>query len=525
MADIVENQTVAETAPQSRRWFQLSFPTAFTILFFLTILAVIATWLIPAGQYSKLTFNQETNVFSVTSPQGEVKTVPGNQRSLNNLGIKIKYEQFKNGAISKPVSIPGTYERLKSKPAGVEKIPVAMVQGTMEAVDIMVFIFTLGGLIGVVRATGAFESGLMALTKRTKGHEFILVFVMSMFTALSGTLCGLEEEAVAFYPIMCPVFIAMGYDAIVTMGAIYLADAMGITMSISNPFSVVIASDTAGVPFTEGIWWRVSGFVVGTFVVVSYLYWYSRRVKTNPEFSYTWKDRDAFMKQWGVSSSETIPFTWKRGVILVLFFMSFPIMVWGVMAQHWDFSLMAASFLTIAIIIIFLSLLGKDRLNEKRLVDAFSEGASSLVSVSLIIGLARGINAVLNQSFISDTILEEATHLVSGMSGPWFIIMMLLIFFLLGFVVPSSSGLAVLSMPIMAPLADSVGIPRWIIVCAYQWGQYAMLYLAPTGLVMATLQLLNMRYTHWVKFVWPIVVFVLVFGAAMLVAQTMIYGH
>ena len=115
--------------------------------------------------------------------------------------------------------------------------------------------------------------------------------------------------------------------------------------------------------------------------------------------------------------------------------------------------------------------------------------------------------------------------MVSGMSGPLFIIIMMFIFFVLGFVVPSSSGLAVLSMPIMAPLADSVGIPRWIIVCAYQWGQYAMLYLAPTGLVMATLQMLDMKYSHWLKFVWPMVVFVLVFGGGMLVAQTLIYAH
>ena len=158
-------------------------------------------------------------------------------------------------------------------------------------------------------------------------------------------------------------------------------------------------------------------------------------------------------------------------------------------------------------------------------MDAFSNGASSLVAVSLIIGLARGINSILKEGYVSDTILYGATKLVSGMSGPLFIIIMMFIFFVLGFVVPSSSGLAVLSMPIMAPLADSVGIPRWIIVCAYQWGQYAMLYLAPTGLVMATLQMLDMKYSHWLKFVWPMVVFVLVFGGGMLVAQTLIYGH
>ena len=109
------------------------------------------------------------------------------------------------------------------------------------------------------------------------------------------------------------------------------------------------------------------------------------------------------------------------------------------------------------------------------------------------------------------------------MNGPFFILVMLFIFFILGFIVPSSSGLAVLSMPILAPLADSVNIPRFVVVTAYQFGQYAMLFLAPTGLVMATLQMLDMKYSHWLKFVWPVVVFVLVFGGSILVAQVLIY--
>lgn len=111
-----------------------------------------------------------------------------------------------------------------------------------------------------------------------------MVFAMSIFMVISGTLCGLEEEAVAFYPIMCPIFIAMGYDAIVTMGVIFLAGFMGVTMSISNPFSVVIASNTAGVPFTEGVWWRIGGCIVGSAVVIGYLYWYAKKSKPIPSF-------------------------------------------------------------------------------------------------------------------------------------------------------------------------------------------------------------------------------------------------
>ena len=131
---------------------------------------------------------------------------------------------------------------------------------------------------------------------------------------------------------------------------------------------------------------------------------------------------------------------------------------------------------------------------------------------------------MLDQGLISDTLLYWSSNAGQGMQGPVFIIVMMLLFFLLGFVVPSSSGLAVLAMPIMAPLADTVGIDRASVVCAYQWGQYAMLYLAPTGLVLATLTMLDMKYSKWVKFVWPMVLFVLVFGGVLLVAQVLVAG-
>jgi len=346
--------------------------------------------------------------------------------------------------------------------------------------------------------------------------------MVSLLMVLGGTSCGLEEEAVAFYPILVPVFLALGYDSIICVGAIFLAGSMGTTFSTINPFSVVIASNAAGIVFTEGLAWRVFGCVVGAAVVIGYLWWYAKKIKANPAASYTWEDHEEFNAQWALkSTNEGFEFNWQKKLILILFVAAFPIMVWGVMSQGWWFPTMAASFLAITIIIMLLSLFGKSRLNEKALVDAFTEGSSSLVGVSLIIGLARGINYVMEQGKISDTLLYYSSNMVEGMSGPLFILAMLVIFFFLGFIVPSSSGLAVLSMPIFAPLADTVGMPRWIIVCAYQWGQYAMLFLAPTGLVMATLQMLDMKYSHWLKFVWPMVAFVLGFGGLMLVAQVL----
>lgn len=303
------------------------------------------------------------------------------------------------------------------------------------------------------------------------------------------------------------------------LGAIFLAASMGTTFSTINPFSVVIASNAAGIPFTEGLIFRAVGCLVGTLVVIGYLHWYCKKIKANPAFSYTYEDRDSFRARFLKEGAldEGVPFTLRRKIILTLFILAFPLTVWGVSMAGWWFPQMAASFLAVAIIIMFIS-----GLKEKEAVEAFTQGASELVAVSLIIGLARGVNLVLDQGMISDTILAYASDLVSGMHGAVFAVAQMLVFTLLGLVVPSSSGLAVLSMPIMAPLADTVMIPRYIVVSAYNWGQYAMLFLAPTGLVLVTLQMLGIQFNQWVRFVLPMVGFVLGFGALMLVVQVML---
>ncbi|HDZ8894500.1 TPA: YfcC family protein [Aeromonas dhakensis] len=477
----------AEPNTQTRR----QFPTAFTILFLIMLLAIALTWIIPAGAYAKLSYNTASHMLTINTPQGETRRVPATQDELTRLDINIGVEQFVNGTIRKPIAIPGTYERLAQAPKGLSDVAVSMVKGTIEGADIIVFILVLGGLIGVINKTGAFNAGLVALSRKTRGNEFLFVALVCFVMALGGTTCGLEEEAVAFYPILVPIFLALGYDAIVCVGAIFLAASMGTTFSTINPFSVVIG----------------------------YLYWYCKKIKANPAFSYTYEDRESFRARFLKEGSldEGVPFTLRRKIILTLFILAFPLMVWGVSMAGWWFPQMAASFLAVAIVIIFIS-----GLKEKEAVEAFTQGASELVAVSLIIGLARGVNLVLDQGMISDTILAYASSLVAGMHGAVFAVAQMLVFTLLGLVVPSSSGLAVLSMPIMAPLADTVMIPRYIVVSAYNWGQYAMLFLAPTGLVLVTLQMLGIQFNQWVRFVLPMVGFVLGFGALMLVAQVML---
>ena len=297
---------------------------------------------------------------------------------------------------------------------------------------------------------------------------------------------------------------------------------MGTAFSTINPFSVVIASNAAGIPFTEGMGFRTLGLILGGACVIAYMYWYCKKLRANPEFSYTYDDRQAFYDLYmkDIDPNATVEFTFRRKLILILFSGAFPLMVWGVMFGGWWFPQMAASFLAITIIIMFIS-----GLPEKDVVNGFTHGASELVGVALIIGLARAVNIILEQGMISDTILDYMTHLVDGMNGSVFIIGQLLIFIFLGLVVPSSSGLAVLAMPIMAPLADTVGIPRDIVVSAYNWGQYIMLFLAPTGLVLVTLQMLGIPFNKWLKFVMPIVGCQFVISSILLLTQVFMYAQ
>ncbi len=497
------------------------FPSAFSILFVILIIAVGLTWIIPAGSYSKLTYNASSNQFIVKTYQQPDKVLPATKESLDNLNIKIELKNFTDGIIRKPIAIPGSYQRVEQNPKGAQDIAISMVEGTIEAADVMVFIFVLGGMIGIINKTGAFNAGLSALARRTKGNEFFIVFSVCVLMAIGGTTCGIEEEAVAFYPILVPVFLALGYDAIVCVGAIFLASSMGTAFSTVNPFSVVIASNAAGIQFTEGIVFRAIGLILGSACVITYLYWYCKKIKADNSFSYTYDDREEFYDRYMKNYDPTtiLEFSTRRKIILSIFCIAFPIMIWGVMAGGWWFPEMAASFLTLTIIIMFIS-----NLSEQEIVDSFTQGASELVGVSLIIGLARGVNLVLDEGMISDTILAYMSDAVAGMPPTVFILAQLVVFIILGLFVPSSSGLAVLSMPIMAPLADAVGIPRDIVVSAYNWGQYAMLFLAPTGLVLVTLQMLHIPFDRWVKFVLPMIGVLLVIGSILLIVQVQLYA-
>ena len=494
---------------------KIGFPTAFTVLFIVLVISAVLTYIVPAGSYAKLSYNKDDNNFTITMPNGKTSTKPATQQTLDQLGIKIGLNKFVDESINKPVAIPNTYERVKQKPQGVKEVIEAPIKGTYDTIDIIMFILIIGGVIGILNATGTFNAAIASLSKATKGKEYLLIILLNILIALGGTTFGLAEETIALYPILMPIFLIAGYDAIVCIATIYMGSSIGSMFSTANPFSSVIASNSAGISFTEGLSFRIIGLVIASVITLVYIIKYANKVKNDPTKSLIYDQKQEIEKRFLNESTKDVPkFTFRLKLMLIIFALAFVVMVYGVSVKGWWFTEMTALFLVVAIILGFIS-----NLNEKEFVNNFIAGAGDLVGVALVIGVARSINLILENGQISDTLLNYFSGLVNNMNGSIFILLMLVIFIILGFFIPSSSGLAVLSIPIMAPLADTVGLQRDVIVSAYQFGQGLISFITPTGLILATLAMVDVTYNKWLKFIVPLMVIVAVFASVLLLVQ------
>lgn len=494
-----------------------SFPTAYTVLFIVLILAAVLTHTVPAGSYAKLLYDDSSNLFVVTAADGSTTEYDATQETLDTLGVKVDVERFTDGSIYKAVAIPKTYEELESKPQTALDVLNAPIQGVYDSIDIIMFVFIIGGIIGVLNASGAFDAGFAALSRATNGKEYLLIIIVTFLISLGGTTFGLAEETIALYPILVPVFMLAGYDAIVCIAALYMGSSIGTMFSTVNPFSSVIASNAAGISFTNGIMFRGVGLVIATTITVAYIIKYAEKIKKDPSKSIIFDQKEELEKHFIHANKEVPEFTGRRKLMLALFVSAFGVMIWGVATQGWWFMEMTALFLAVGIVLCAISGMG-----EKIAVQNFVLGAADLVGVALTIGVARAVNIIMDNGLISDSILHGATGVVEGMNGGIFSIIMLGIFMVLGFFIPSSSGLAVLSMPIMAPLADTVGLPRDVIVSAYQYGQGLMAFITPTGLILVTLSMVDVTYDRWLKFILPLMGIIAVFASIMLMAQALL---
>ncbi|MDY0249548.1 MAG: YfcC family protein [Pseudomonas sp.] len=458
------------------------FPTAYTILFLLIIFVAALTWIIPAG----------------------------------------KYERVMSEEVGREVAVPGTYQVVEAKPQGFVDVMLAPTAGfynpdsyVANAVDVALFVLFLGGFLGVMNATGAIDTGIRSAMRRLEGRELWMIPILMTLFAFGGTTYGMAEETLAFYVILIPVIISAGYDAVTGVAIVMVGAGIGVLGSTINPFATVIAANAAGIPFTDGMGLRLILLIGGLIICAVYVMRYAKRVKEDPSRSVVAKQWDAHREhflQAHDTSVEKSTLTGIQSIVLILFALTFGVMIWGVSSQGWWMAQMGGLFMGVAILIGVIS-----RLGEKKLAESFVDGARELLGVALVIGLARGIVVIMEQGMIADTILHSAETTLGGLPELAFINLMFWIEVGMSFFVPSSSGLAVLSMPILAPLADFAHVDRALVVTAFQSASGLVNLINPTfAVVLGGLAIGRVSYDRWLVFIWPLLLMLTVFISAVL---------
>ncbi len=483
------------------------FPTAYTVIIIVLLLVQILTFFIPAGNYATLAYNNTNRDFVITEPNGKTHQEAATQTTLNKYKIKIKANKFKDGTIYKPVAIPNSYKRIKQKKPtlwqAILQFFTSQVQGIGQSIDIITFVLILGGCIGVVHANGAINSGMAALSNKIQGKQVLLIILVMSLISLGGTTFGLAEETMAMYPILIPVFLLAGYDTMTVLATIFLGTSIGSMFSTINPFSTIIASNTAGVNFARALPLRIIAWATCTVIGILYIIKYAEKVRRDPKKSIVYDQYESDRKKFlgGSDLTKTGEFTWQQKLTLIIFGIAFIVMIWGVQQKGWYFTEISVVFLIAGYLMCIFS-----GLTEHKVIDAFVNGACDLLGVALTIGLARAVSIIMDDSHTSDTIMHFFSQQVAGMPPLLFIWFLFVIYIILGFFIQSSSGLAVLSMPIMAPLANVVGIDRACIIDAYNWGLGYISLVAPTGLILMSLMMVGISFNKWFKWCWKLLI-------------------
>jgi uncharacterized ion transporter superfamily protein YfcC len=405
-----------------------------------------------------------------------------------------EYERITNEETNQITVVPGSYKVIDGEPLSIFQTIMAIPRGIIERADLVVLILLIGGCFFVIERTGALEEGVVYLTVKLKGKEEIALILVSIIFATGGALIGLQEEIIAMTPVLLYFTARLGYNPFVAVSISYGSAIIGASFSPMNPFAVVIAQNLAELPFLSGSGYRLiillAAFIFYMFLIIRY----ANRNKIP-------KVTDSAV------TNETIS---KRSIVILgLLALSFVILIYGMLKLNWGFNEMTAEFFVLGIII---GLIGKLGINGTS--EAYIEGFKTMIFAAIILGMANSISLILKQGMIIDTIIYGLFTPMQYLPKSLAAISMLLSQAVLHFPVPSYSGQAILTMPILLPLSDLIGLSRQVCVLAYQYGAVMMDMLVPTnGALMAIIAIAGISFNKWFKFAFKLTLFILGLGA------------
>lgn len=471
MAKPLKNAGNEETKPKKKSGI-----SAYVLMFIIIAAITVLTYVVPAGKYARFEENGRTLID------------------------------------------PSKFEFVDRTPVGLLEMFNSFHQGMVNAAPIILFVLLIGGALGIMQATGSIDALIRFTAQKFGARKKLIIPVMVLIFSLLGTLIGAAEDTLVYITIVVPMAIALGFDALTGLAIVLLGMlGAGFTSGITNPFTIGVAQTVAELPMYSGIGLRIAIYVIFYILTVLFILRHVNKIEKNPELA----EYGRFNPNESITFDTNYKISKRHAISLFVFLGCFIALIYGVISLGWYIGEIVGIFLLGAII---MALIGK--LSGNDMTDAFLKGCAEMVPGAMIIGVASTILVVLTAGGLLDTILYVTSGLLEGLPPSVTAVGMGAANFFIHFIVPSGSGHASLVMPIMAPLADLVGVTRQTAAFATVMGGGVSNLIIPTGgLLLAALGMMGIPYSKWVKWVLPYVLIqvavVLIF---LVIAQAIQYG-
>lgn len=472
----------------------IKMPHTYIIIFMVVVMAAVLTMFVPLGKY------QTTEVTYVINGVEKTKTVID--------ASTFEYVLDENGnKVTQVAPLFGTEDFGRQGVLNYVFEGMTVGDKWSTAVGIIAFILVVGGAFGIVMKTGAIDAGILRIIRILNGKEILLIPILTFLFSLGGAVFGMGEEAIPFVLILVPMFIAMGYDAVVGLMCSYVATQIGFGTSWQNPFGLAVAQGIADLPVMSGAWFRIPVWIFFTTLTAVFTMMYARKIKKNPKLSVAYESDNHFRKEFEEKGKEELPFTLGHKLVVLTIVATMIWTVWGVVDQGYYIPEIASQFFVMGLVAGIIGVIFKlNNMTVNDIASAFNTGASDLLGAAMCVGMAQGIIIVLGgtdptSGTVLNTILYNISNAMQGlptMVSAWFMYVFQSVF---NFFVVSGSGQAALTMPIMAPLADLVGVERQVAIVAYQLGDAFTNFIVPTsGVLLGALAAARLDWGQWAKF-------------------------
>ena len=473
--DVYDLATGSRRGAGEMKALKLKLPHTLLLIYIMVVLTVVATWIIPGGEYQRV--------------EKDGRTVP----------------------------VAGSYHRVESAPQGLDGLFVSPAKGFVAAAMIIAIVFICGGAFNIIQKTGAITAVIHNLSLKfgeSKALRVLFIPVTMILFSLGGAIWGMCEETMPFILIFVPLSLSLGYDTIVGVALPFVGAAAGFAGAFFNPFTVGIAQGLAGLPLYSGLGYRLIVWAGGTAIAIAVVMRYAARVRRDPKISPTYEDDLEKRARYEVDKPvvEKLPVSAAHKRVLFVFAAGFAVMIFGILKYRWEIGPIAGVFLAIGV---FSGIVGK--LSGDEVGKAFVEGAKDMVNAALIIGTARAILIVAQDGKILDTILSGLAGAISTFHPLISAQLMFVSQCVINFFVHSGTAQAALTIPIMAPLGDLVGLTRQTSVFAYQLAEYINPVLPTSGVTMGVLGLAGLKWEKWAKWMVPLLVLWVLFAALTLI--------